>query len=200
MSLNLVLCENLSLPSKCICKWKREKKDKSKVHTETIIQDVNRLLIDSDFEREYICTHILNKLVQLTKSEYGLLMHVKECNGDVELHAHGITNMAWNSSSRKFFESYIDTPLVFKNIDNMLFGDVFSNKEVIIHNDYSKDKRSILPKGHPPIRRFMGIPILIGEKPIMILGVCNKIHKFKKKDALQVKHLMNILAYLFIQL
>lgn len=199
MSLNVVLCENLSLPSQCICNLKT-RKNKRKYLRDKIIQDINQILVDSNFERDYICTHILNKLVQLTKSEYGLLMEVKTCNDNIELHAYGITNMAWNASSRKFYEKRIDTPLIFKNLDNLFFGDVVKSKDILICNNYNKKERNILPKGHPPIKRFMGIPIVIGGKPIIILGVCNKLNKYKKRDALPVKELMNILAYLFINL
>ena len=201
MSFSLVLCENLSLPEKCICKLnRRKKKKKNDVLTDTILKDINQLLVDSKFERSYICTHILNKLVQLTKSEYGLLMQVKHMQGNIELHAYGITNMAWNSSSRDFFKQHIENPLIFRDMDSVLFGEVVTTKEVLVCNDYQKQERLKLPKGHPPIKRFLGIPIVIGGQPIMVLGVCNKLQKYKADDAFRVEKLMIILAYLFINL
>jgi len=199
MSFSLVLCESFTLPKKCIFKCNKKKKRVDDL-TYTILDDINQLLVDSNFQRSYICTHILNKLVQLTKSEYGLLMQVKPIQGHLELHTYAITNMAWNYSSKEFFSKYISDPLIFKNLNDILFGDVVFTKEVVVCNDYKKLKRKSLPKGHPPIKRFLGIPIVLGGKPIMVLGVCNKLNKYVKADAERVENLMTVLAYLFIDL
>ena len=117
MNFNCTLCENLNiskLTCRCISKDKKHGKKKSKNSiTDTIIDDINQLLVDSEFNRNYICTHILNKIVQLTNSEYGLLMQVRyDAQGNIELHAHGITNMAWNLSSKEFFTQHINNPML----------------------------------------------------------------------------------------
>ena len=90
-------------------------------------------------------------------------------------------------------------PLIFRDIDRLLFKDVIQYNKAIIENKYDK-RRNILQKGHPPIKRFLGIPVTISDQPILVVGVCNKIGIYEKKDANMVNKLMNVLAYLFIDL
>lgn len=199
MNFNCTLCENLNI-SKLTCKCISKDNKKINTITDTIIEDINELLVDSEFNRNYICTHILNKIVQLTNSEYGLLMQVvHDEQNNIELHAHGITNMAWNFASREFYRQHIDNPLIFTNIDHLLFKDVIQYNKVIIENTYDTS-RNIIQKGHPPIKRFLGIPVTIANHPILVVGLCNKIQNYEKKDADKVNKLMNVLAYLFIDL
>lgn len=202
MNFNVVLCENLQLPTswKCCTSTKR-KRPKGDAVTSRVIQDINQLLVDSNFDRNYLCAHILNKLVQLTKSEYGILMQVKyDGENQMELHAHGITNMAWNYASRDFFTRHIDSNLVFKNLERLLFGEILNKQEVRIVNDYPALGRNVLLSGHPPIHRMMGIPIIIGGRPILFLSVCNKLKDYKLEDAQRAEWILSILSYLFIDL
>lgn len=202
MNLNLILCDNLELPAECCTPTKSKKSKGSKVNntTDIILDDINQLLMDSNFNRNYICTHILNKLVQLTQSEYGLILHVRKVQGSIELHTQSITNMAWNAASKNFFVKHIDNPLIFKNVEDLLFGEILKEKRATMYNDYSKLERDFLPSGHPLIKRFLGIPVIVGGEPILILGVCNKLKRYRKKDIESVEKLMNVLAYLFIDL
>jgi hypothetical protein len=47
-------------------------------NTKQIMKDINLLLSDQNFDKNYICNHILNKLVQITNSEYGFLGKIIE--------------------------------------------------------------------------------------------------------------------------
>ena len=73
MSVNFTLCgslfENLNLST--LFK-KKSYNDKIKI----IIEDINILLNNNKNSKEYICNHILNKIVQITKSEYGFIGRV----------------------------------------------------------------------------------------------------------------------------
>lgn len=198
MSVQFNLCGNLceELNVKTIMNIFKKRNDKYKI--QYVVNDINRLLADSSFDRNYICNHILNKLVQLTQSEYGFIGKIiHEENGPV-LHTYSITNIAWNASSQKFFLDHINTSLRFENM-NTLFGDVILSGKYKICNKYDMS-RSILPAGHPMVRRFMGVPCVLGDKNIIMAGFCNKINKFVKKDVTKVTTILNILAYLFIDI
>jgi len=196
MTFNLVLCENFTFPSfKCAGKHRNSKRKTS------VINEINDLLSDPEFDRDFICTHVLNKLVQLTKSEYGFLGKVVyEPDGSPILHTFAITNIAWNSSSQQFFLDHIQTKLCFTNMDT-LFGDVILSGEPRLVNRYDATKRAgILPHGHPPIKRFMGVPALVAGRTIAMLGVCNKAGKYNKQDILNTSDLLSVLSYLFVDM
>lgn len=200
MNCSFILCENLELPipSGCTCMFPKSHKS----ITDEIIEDINQLLIDSKFNKMYISTHIINKLVQLTNSEHGMLLQVKyNIDNEPELHSKAITNIAWNLASRKFYSKYIENEnLVFKNIKNTTFGNIFYSSKVVIKNDYNVQNNNNLPDGHPPIKRFLGIPVKIGNKVIAIIALCNKIKPYKKKDITTIQILLNIFGYLLINL
>ena len=69
MSVNLTLCGQLCQDmhySKRDNKDKRGKRNRSKnSNVEHILTDINILLADANFDKNYICNHILNKLVQI---------------------------------------------------------------------------------------------------------------------------------------
>lgn len=165
---------------------------------QTILNDINNLLADTDFDSHYVCQHLLNKLVQITGSEYGFLGKVVNENGKPVLYTCAITNIAWNASSSGFFLDYYKSALRFENMDTLI-GEVITSGKFKIFNTYDSD-RNVIPKGHPMIKRFMGVPAMIGETPIAMLGVCNKLSKYSQKDVHNVSFLLNILSYLFIDI
>ena len=189
------ICDHINLPNFIKCGSKKTQTNKD---VEQIIADINILLNDSKFDRHYICTHILNKLVQITNSEYGFLGKiVEEKDGQQSLYTYAVTNIAWNAASQQFFVDHINNALKFENM-NTLFGEVITTRKYKITNKYNQEERHILPDGHPMIKRFMGVPCVIGKKPIIMLGVCNKLSKYTKKDVDNVSTILNILSYLFL--
>ncbi len=201
------LCENLFLTITCGNKKKKEKKEKKEKNgsmqnlnrnVRNIILDINALLVGPDFDRSYICNHILNKLIQITGSEYGFIGKIVEEDGKPVLYTYAITNIAWNAASRKFFLDYENSTLRFDNM-NTLFGKVITSGEYKIVNEYDST-RCVQPIGHPFTKRFMGVPSLMGGKPVALLGVCNKLTKYTKKDVVNVSTTLDLLSYLFIDL
>jgi hypothetical protein len=190
------LCENIDLSNLSICKDSRKKLSRASRNTKEIIKDINILL--EDLDRNYICNHILNKLVQITGSEYGFLGKIEEEKGERVLYTYAITNIAWNASSQEFFLNNINNSLKFTKM-NSFVGDVINSGKYKIVNKYDYS-RNILPKGHPFTKRFLGVPSMFGNKPVAMLGVCNKLDKYTKKDVENVSLILNILSYLFIDL
>lgn len=200
MNFNFVLCENLSLPSfKCVGKKRKSKRISSSVNE--IIKDVNTLLANPDFDHKFICNHLLNKFVQITGSEYGFLGKVIYTDENKPiLRTYAITNIAWNLSSQKFFLDHINTSLCFTNMDTM-FGEVIvTGRPKMVNNYQSMNRSDILPNGHPPIKRFLGVPAMIGKSPIAMLGVCNKLTKYTKKDIHNISNLLSVFSYLLIDI
>ncbi len=199
MSLNFnlcgSLCENLFLTFKCCKQAEKKSVDKD---IKYVIDDINLLLAGPTFSKKFICSHILNKLVQLTGSEYGFIGKIVEEKSKPVLYTYAITNIAWNAASHKFFIDHVNSSLRFENMDT-LFGEVITSGKYKIINKYDAT-RNILPDGHPLTKRFLGVPSIKGGKSVAFLGVCNKIGKYTKKDVNKVSRILDILAYLFIDL
>jgi hypothetical protein len=164
-----------------------------------VIYDINCLLGEPHFDQRYVMSHLLNKMCQITQSEYGFIGSVLYDKKDPYLQTHAISNIAWNSVSHDFLQQNINGTLVFENLETLV-GDIMLGDECIIINKYDA-QRKILPKGHPLIKRFMGVPYsFIPGRPIIMVGLCNKIQKFSRTDNKNIKKILNVLSYLLVDI
>jgi len=128
---------------------------------------------------------LLETLLELTESEYGFIGEIKyeKDTGVMYLQTHAITNIAWNQTTKKFYEDSKHDGLKFYNL-NSLFGTVMTTREPLIANDPSTHpKRAGIPKGHPPLNHFLGIPFFKngGEMNGMV-GISNKPGGYHESD------------------
>ena len=82
-----------------------------------------------------------------------------------------------------------------------LFGKVMKNNKSMIFNKYDAS-RTILPKGHPLIKRFMGVVsnTQFNDHSVVMVGMCNKLENYNKQDVKNIQKILDLLAYLFINL
>lgn len=120
---------------------------------------------------------LLNAALEQTASEYGFIGVVVE--GDV-LRVLVHEGIQWDATTnREFFErtlrSYKEQGYIeFRNFNN-LFGAVVRSGQAVLSNDPANDPRSGgLPPGHPPLRAFLGVPILKSSKVVGIICVANR--------------------------
>jgi PAS domain S-box-containing protein len=135
---------------------------------------------------------LLDALVQVTQSEYGFIGRVflrkydeydeydehEEQNKPAEptpyLKTFSITNIAWNDETQALYERYRDSGMEFHQLRS-LYGHVLTSKAAYIANNPDTDPhRHGTPEGHPPIRSFLGIPIISNDTIIGMVGVANR--------------------------
>ncbi len=118
---------------------------------------------------------LLRSLVEITESEYGFLDEVfYDEEGKVYKKNLAISDIAWDEDSRKLYKMLQDRDLKFDFLDNLSGLPALTGKTVI-SNDPAKDERSKgLPKGHPPINSFLGMPVFFGGLLICVAGVANR--------------------------
>lgn len=76
-----------------------------------------------------------------------------------------MSNVAWNKELRAWYAANAHKGLVFTNL-NSLHGSIVYTGQPVITNNASQDPRSRgVPKGHPPIEKFFGIPLFTGASP-----------------------------------
>src|SRR5258708_3639353 len=64
-----------------------------------------------------------------------------------------------------------------------VFGVVITNEQSKISNDVLHDPDRVgQPRGHPPVRTFMGVPLQVGERVIGMIGVANKSSEYSADE------------------
>ncbi|MET0101826.1 MAG: ATP-binding protein [Sedimenticola sp.] len=155
------------------------------------LADKNRLFkvignLQAQFIREPQPTVMFDKLlmdiIDLTGSEFGFIGDVLEDdNNEPYLKCYAFSNIAWNDETRRFYEENRKTGFVFTDLNN-LFGHVILDREPIISNSPASDPRSKgLPKDHPPINSFLGIPVFFGERLVGVIGLANRDEGFSQE-------------------
>ncbi len=117
---------------------------------------------------------LLSSLLDLAQSEYGFIGEIhRNADGSPYLKTHAITNIAWNRETQRFFEENIANGLEFHNLET-LFGAVMTEQKPVIANSPATDpRRGGLPKGHPPLNAFLGLPLRSGGEMVGMLAVAN---------------------------
>jgi len=125
---------------------------------------------------------MLDALLALTDSEYGFIGETfYEDDGTPFLKTHAITNIAWDEETRRLYDENVEQGLEFRNM-NTLFGKVITGGDVVIANNPADDRRAGgVPKGHPPLNAFLGLPFYHRDKLIGMVGIANRAQGYDQK-------------------
>ncbi|WP_030072023.1 EAL domain-containing protein [Halomonas alkaliantarctica] len=117
----------------------------------------------------------LAELVALTESDSGFIGEVLYDDKNTPfLKTHAITDISWDHASRRLFEKASQGGIVFSK-QASLFGHVLQTGEMLIANAPDQDpRRGGLPKGHPPLNAFIGIPVTDNGTLIAMIGLANR--------------------------
>ncbi len=126
---------------------------------------------------------LLDAFIQLTNSGYGFVGEVLyDVNDRPYLRTHAITNIAWDEASRRLYEDQLDAGMTFSNLKT-LFGRALSTGLPVIANDPRTDSRAAgMPKGHPPMDAFLGIPLAVGDRLVAMVGLANQSEGYSESD------------------
>ena len=118
---------------------------------------------------------LLTDILAYTQSEYGFIGEVlHDENGDPYLKTHAITNIAWNEATRKLYEESKATGFIFRNLHTLFGAAMTTGKPVITNHPATDPRRGGLPRGHPAMHAFLGLPINYGDKLVGLVGVANR--------------------------
>jgi PAS domain S-box-containing protein len=138
------------------------------------ISDLRARYIEFSSEKQKFFQHLLDRVLSLTESEYGFIGEIKELNEGKYLKTYWLTDISWDEGTRKFYEENAPKGFLFKNLQT-LFGQVIRTGEPLLTNTPMEHPSSGgIPKGHPPLNAFMGVPIYYSGKFIAMVGVANR--------------------------
>jgi signal transduction histidine kinase len=138
------------------------------------IRRAQTLYITEDDPKDVFDT-LLETLVKITGSEYGFLDEVcRDGDGRLFKKSLALSNISWDEESGQLYEKLRTSDMEFRDLDN-LSGAPARTGELMISNNPAHDPRSGgVPKGHPAIRSFMGIPMYFGGELLGVAGVANR--------------------------
>jgi diguanylate cyclase (GGDEF)-like protein/PAS domain S-box-containing protein len=153
--------------------------------------------INSNMAKREIFDSLLEKLLDITNSEYGFIGEILQREDHTPyLKTFAITNIAWNHETRKFYKENVLKGLEFYNLDT-LFGITIRTGEVVISNNPAEDPRSGgLPRGHPSLNTYLGVPLYSGNKLIGMAGMANRADGYDEELAGLIKPLLGTIGSL----
>jgi len=169
----------------------RKQIDQELRQQDIILNCVNRIqsmFLDMS-DHKTLFNQLLLDICQITKSKFGFIASLlKDQNKKPYLKVLTISNISWDKSSRKMYEANNFSGLMFDNLNNLL-GSAIIEQTVVISNDPDKDRRSSgLPKGHPAVNAFLGLPLRGNASEIIgMIGVANRPGGYHNQLVEQIK-------------
>ncbi|CAI2718981.1 Putative Histidine kinase [Nitrospina watsonii] len=117
---------------------------------------------------------LTRKILELTDSEYGFVGEIRRSpDGDPYVYILAYESISNDPVIRQFFSEFGRSGLEFFNIDT-LFGSVMTTGQVVVANEPQTDpRRGGLPKGHPPLDSFIGLPFSQSGDVVGMLCLAN---------------------------
>ncbi len=153
---------------------------------------VDFISVDSETN---IFHQMLDNFLRVTGCDYGFIdeLFLKD-DGTMYLEARSITNIAWDDESRAIYQKLVSGEIRFDNLKS-LYGEVMKSGKPVIANDAPADPRRCgIPKGHPPLRAFLGLPLYAGSDFVGVLGLANAPDGFSEALIRHLEPLTTICA------
>lgn len=144
-----------------------------------------------------VCDFLFPQLIDMTGSQFGFIGETAEDQGHLYMKVISITDISWDTQSRELYLKHHDKGLEFHNLDN-LFGRAILDQTIINTSQASDHPFSKgIPKGHPRLNTFLGIPIMYQQKVYGLLGLANRLNAYEPELVEFLSPLINTLGMLF---
>ncbi len=162
------------------------------------VQQAQAAFIESDDKRAAFAS-LLDALLSVTGSEYGFVAEVLyDMREQPYIKTHAISNIAWDDASRGLYEAQLDSGMEFRNLDT-LFGQALRTREPVLSNDPAHDPRAGgMPAGHKAMNAFLGVPLLVGERLVAMVGLANQPGGYSAADIEFLQPLLGAVRQLVI--
>lgn len=169
------------LPNEIVGAWTNIDQTKQ---AETKIQAQHHLLEEiqaaqtqfiSGADLKKVFNTLLSGIVGLTESEFGFLGEViRTADGNTGLKLHTIANLSMDIDTSLFMEHHEVIEHGLFKLDNLIGAALLSGEYVISNDPFTDSRAGGMPKDHPPIRSFLGLPVKAGDKVTGLIGIANR--------------------------
>ncbi|MCB1137770.1 MAG: PAS domain S-box protein [Leptospiraceae bacterium] len=160
-----------------------------------LLEEIRELLLHhlQDPDSGDVYYRMLSTFLDHTCSPLGFIGELAEDGSSLVVRA--ITDISWDDWSRSWFRNTDDGKSTFDRLDS-LYGQVIQSGQPIIANEGSADPRSagIIPPGHLPIHRFLGIPLIYHGKTIAIAAAANSEQEYTEEEVQSLQVLTEAMA------
>lgn len=165
-------------------------------HINRAIQRAQNVFLTNENERAAFEV-LLSDLLALTGSQFGFIGEVHHRDDDTPyLKVRAITNIAWNPETQALYQEVERRGMVFDRLDNLL-GSAMVSGDVVVSNAVGEDpRRGGLPKGHPPIQSYIGMPVYTGDEMIGLVGLANRYDGYQAGLAEELSPLLQTVGTL----
>jgi two-component system, cell cycle sensor histidine kinase and response regulator CckA len=129
--------------------------------------------------------HALGEALGLTQSKLGYIYHYHEDREEFVLNT-------WSKDVMK--ECSIAEPQTVYQLEKTgIWGEAVRQRQPIGVNDFEAPNplKKGYPDGHAPLRRYLTVPVFIGDRIVAVVGVANKESDYNQADILQLTLLMD---------
>ena len=128
----------------------------------------------ADAEPGVLFERVLEDLLDLTGSEYGLVGEVHQGPDGPYLQTHALSEVMRDGGSVHLAGRPGEGGIRFDPMDSF-FGAVVTSGRMVISNEPDKDpRRGGVPGTHPPAESFLGMPLRQGAELVGVVGIANR--------------------------
>ncbi len=132
---------------------------------------------------------------EMTQSKFGF---IGEIGPDGLLHDIAISDPGWELCTMYDKSGHRKPPSNFKV--HGLYGRVLLDGKAFFTNDPASHPDSIgTPEGHPPLRAFLGIPLIYGDQTFGMVGVGNREYGYQSDDLEALEAIGSAIVQVFMQ-
>jgi PAS domain S-box-containing protein len=152
-------------------------------------------LFISRHDPQEVFKELLEALVSATASQFGFLSEVLlDSDGNPFRSSLAISDISWDEDSRRLYRNLMSRDQQFYN-NNTLAGAPLLERRIVISNDVACDPRAAgVPRGHPVLHSYMGIPVFFGSDLIGLAGVANRAGGYSTEEAEFIEPLISACA------
>ncbi|MFN4117684.1 EAL domain-containing protein [Acidovorax sp.] len=140
---------------------------------------------------------LLEELMSLTQSAFGVVGQVQRADdGHPFLRVHAMTDISWDDASRALFAQHAQDGMVFDNVHSLV-GAALQTGEPVLANDAAHDPRAAgVPRGHPPLHSYLGLPIHAAGELVAMVGLANCPGGYTQADVQFLQPLLSTVGQL----
>ncbi len=142
-----------------------------------VLATVDRTLSSFIGRRDFAASfdRVLVDLLKLTESRYGFVAeYCADEDGAPYLQTLAISNIAWDTESRRFYEENASSGYKFYDFDALYAAAVVTGEAVITDDPAHHPHAKGTPEGHPKLESYLGVPLKRGTRIIGTVGVANR--------------------------
>lgn len=184
---------------------KRKLSELELIRMNDVIQAINQTQVDFSMDDEIQDTFymLLESLIGFTDSSFGFLGEIlHDQDGLPYLKSNAISDSNWNGEAADYYQQNFKVGIESRDLDSHIEW-VMVHKEILISNEAHNDLRmspDATHSGHPPLRRFLGIPIFKGDRFVGMVGLANKEKPYTQEDVDFLKPFLSSYANLIASL